>query len=70
MNNHIETSEEEVKVKIGKQVVAKFEATYSGDLIEGNIDEAYDLRMTSYDLIEIATWLLEKAKDRAREEAI
>lgn len=70
MNSHITSSEEGITIKKGDKIIADFQAVYSGDIIEGEIDEDYEFRLTSYDLIELATWLLEKAKERAREENI
>lgn len=67
MNRYIVTSDDEVKVIIGAQPIVKLTATNGGDLIEGFIREGHDFRLTSYDLIEVASWLLEKAKERARE---
>lgn len=69
MNSYIESSEDEVIIKhLDGEVVAKFEGVYSGDLIEGVIDETYENKMTAADLIAIAQWLLQKAFDRACDE--
>jgi hypothetical protein len=68
MNKSIEiTEEDEIICRVGTTPTANFEGTYSGDLIEGAIYETYELRLNQQQLIALAQWLLEKAKDRAAE---
>lgn len=69
-NNHIETSEDEVKIKVDGKVVAIFMGTHGGDLIEGEVYENYEHLMTSADLIAVAQWLLQKAFERACNEGL
>lgn len=67
----IQWNDEEIWVKDGPkhdQLVANFEATYGGDLIEGGIGETHDAKMTASALIQVALWLLEKARERASDE--
>lgn len=70
MSRTIFIEEHEINLNVGKELVASFEGTYSGDLIEGAIDESYETKLNAAQLIALAQWLLEKAAERSRDEKL